>query len=128
MQILTLIHSRLSVTMLLFMIALAVWGFWNYLRGAGVTGSYWGGLAIGEGLIVVEGILGGVLYALGLRPERDVLHILYGIVAVISIPSAFAFTRGRTGRYEVLIYALIALFLAGITSRAQTTGGLLGPG
>lgn len=126
MSALILVHDRLSVTMLLFTGALALWGFWNYFRGEGVTGSYWGALAVGEGLIVVQGVLGGILYAAGNQPARGVLHILYGIVAVLSIPSAFAFTRGRSGRYEALIYALIALFLLGITTRAQATGGLGG--
>lgn len=123
MEILTLIHERLSVSMLLFMIALAAWGFWNYLRGGGISGSYWGGLAVGEGLIVAEVIIGVALYVLGGVPARGWLHILYGLVAALSIPSAFAFTRGRSGRYEALIYALIALFLAGVTTRAQSTGG-----
>lgn len=124
MSTLVLIHNRLSVTMMLFLGALALWGFWSYLRGPGVTGSYWGTLVVGEILILVEGVIGGILYALGDYPARGGLHILYGIVAAISIPSAFAFTRGRTGRYESLIYGLIALFLLGITIRARTTGGL----
>ena len=126
MEVLTIIHRQITTTILLFMDALALWGFWNYFRGEGVTGSYWGALAIGEGLIIVEGIIGGVLYVLGGVPARGVLHTLYGIVAAISIPSAFAFTRGRSGRYEALIYALIALFLLGIASRAQSTGSLVG--
>lgn len=109
--------------MLLFLLALAGWGFLNYVRGPGVTGSYWGTLAIGEGLIVVEALIGVALSLLGNSPARGWLHILYGIVAVISIPAAFAFTRGRTGRYESLIYALVALFLAGVTSRLTLTGG-----
>jgi len=123
MQALILIHDRLSVTMLLFLLALALWGFWLYVRGPGVTGSYWGALAVGEVLIVVEGVVGFALALLGNLPARGWLHILYGIVAVISIPAAFAFTRGRAGRYESLIYALVALFLAGVTSRLQLTGG-----
>jgi len=109
--------------MLLFLLALALWGFWLYVRGPGVTGSYWGALAVGEVLIVVEGVVGFALALLGNLPARGWLHILYGIVAVISIPAAFAFTRGRAGRYESLIYALVALFLAGVTSRLQLTGG-----
>lgn len=124
MELVTLIHNRLSVSMLLFMIALAAWGFWNYFRSDGVSGSYWGGLAIAEGLIVVEALVGVIAYLQGGVPARGWLHVLYGLVAVISIPSAFAFTRGRSGRYESLIYGLIALFLAGITIRAQSTGGL----
>ena len=124
MDVLTIIHRQLTGTMMLFTGALAMWGFWNYFRGDGVTGSYWGALAIAEGLVVVEVVAGVLLMVLGQWPLRGWLHILYGIVAAISIPSAFAFTRGRNGRYEVLIYALIALFLFGITSRAQSTGGL----
>ena len=124
MNVVILIHDRLSVSALLFMGALTLWGFWNYFRGQGVSGSYWGGLVIGEGLMVVEAIFGITLYLLGAVPARGWLHALYGLVAVLSIPSAFAFTRGRAGRYESLIYALIALFLVGITLRAQTTGRL----
>jgi hypothetical protein len=45
------------------------------------------------------------------------------VVTLICLPAAFSFTRGRSSRYEVLIYAVIALFLAGIVNRAQTTGG-----
>ena len=123
MQLLMRLHEGLSTTILLFLLALAAWGFLNYLRGPGVTGSYWGTLAIGEGLIVVEGLVGFALSLLGNLPARGWLHILYGVVAVISIPAAFAFTRGRSGRYELLIYALAALFLAGVTSRLRLTGG-----
>lgn len=123
MQTLIFVHNRLSVTMLLFMVALGLWGLWNFLRGEGMTGSYWGGLAIGEGLVIAQGVLGGVLYAMGGVPARGVLHVLYGIVAVISLPAAFSFTRGRGTRYETLIYAIMALFLAGVTVRARLTGG-----
>jgi hypothetical protein len=123
METLIFVHNRLSVTMLLFMLALGVWGLWNWLRGDGVTGSYQGGLAIGEGIIVVQAVIGVLLYLLGDNgPARGWLHILYGIAALISLPAAFAFTRGRTGRYEALIYAVVALFLAGLTTRAQSTG------
>ena len=123
MEALTFIHNRLSVTTLLFMLALGLWGLWDFLRGEEVTGSYKGGLAIGEGLVIVQGLIGVVLYALGGAPARGILHVLYGIVAIISIPGAFFFTRGRTTRYETLIYAIIALFLAGVSIRARLTGG-----
>jgi apolipoprotein N-acyltransferase len=123
MATLTFIHGRLSVTMLLFMLALGLWGLWNFLRGEGMTGSYWGGLAIGEGLVIVQGLLGVALYVLGGAPSRGILHILYGVVSMISLPAAFSFTRGRSTRYETLIYAIIALFLAGVSIRARLTGG-----
>lgn len=123
MDTITFIHNRLSVTMLLFMAALGIWGLWNALRGAGMSPSYWGGLAIGEGLIAAQAVIGIVLYVLGEQPARGLLHVLYGVAALISIPAAFAFTRGRSTRYESLIYGIIALFLAGVTVRARLTGG-----
>jgi heme A synthase len=123
MDTITFIHNRLSITMLLFMAALGIWGLWNALRGAGMSPSYWGGLVIGEGLIVAQTVIGILLYILGGVPARGLLHVLYGVAALISIPAAFAFTRGRSTRYESLIYAIIALFLAGVTVRARLTGG-----
>jgi len=123
MDTITFIHNRLSITMLLFMAALGIWGLWNALRGAGMSPSYWGGLAIGQGLIVAQTVIGILLYILGGVPARGLLHVLYGVAALISIPAAFAFTRGRSTRYESLIYAIIALFLAGVTVRARLTGG-----
>ena len=123
MTTLSMIHERLSITVLLFLLALGLWGLWNFLRGHGVTPSLWGALAIGEGLLVVEALLGTALLLGGSRPGRTAIHILYGIVLIISLPAAFSFTRGRSSRAEAIVYALIALFLAGVTIRAQITGG-----
>jgi len=123
MQFLAFLHERLSVTMLLFMLILGGWGVWNFLRGDGVNGSYMGGLVIGQALILAEAIIGIILFAGGADAARDWLHILYGIVAVITLPATFAFTRGRTDRQEALMYAVVALFLAALSLRLQTTGG-----
>lgn len=123
MALLNLLHNRLSVTTLLFMLALGLWGLYNYARGEGVTGSYWGALVIAELLVLVEGLLGGILFVNGARPNRVGVHLLYGLVLALAIPGAFSYTRGRGGRAEMLIYAIIALFLAGVTIRARLTGG-----
>jgi hypothetical protein len=123
MEILNFLHERLSYTTLYFMAALGIWGLWNALRGAGMTPSYWGGLVIGQGIIVIEGLIGVALYVVGAVPARGLLHVLYGVAALISFPAVFSFTRGRSTRYEALIYAVVALFLAGVTVRARLTGG-----
>lgn len=123
MEALAFVHARLSVTVLLFMLAVGIWGLWSYWRGGEVSGSFWGALAIGQLLVVVEGLLGVALLLAGLRPPRTAIHILYGIVLMFSLPAAFFYTRGRPGRFEMLIYAIVALFLAGVTIRARLTGG-----
>lgn len=113
------LHMRLQFTAVLFMVAMGVWGLINYARKKPVTPDYFGALIIGEVLLVVEALLGFYLYISDFRPPRTEIHILYGITAAITLPGAFAFTRGRDSRWEGLIYACVCLFLAGLSLRLQ---------
>ncbi|MBK9714617.1 MAG: hypothetical protein IPO81_25390 [Kouleothrix sp.] len=122
MATLVLLHSRLLVTIMLFFGALSLWGFFNYVRGDGLSGGYRGALAIGELLMLAQALIGIILYIGGDRPYRGGIHILYGIVAVITLPGTFSYTRGRDGRPEQLIYVLVCLFMCGIALRALSTG------
>ena len=82
---LTVLHARLLVTIMLFFGALSIWGFFSYLRGHGISGSYKGALAIGELLMLTQFIIGLLLLIGGLQPYRPSIHILYGIVAIIGL-------------------------------------------
>lgn len=121
MNILYLLHDRLQIAFMLFMIIIGIWGCFLFFTGRSITGDFWGALVIGEGLVIVEAIVGILLYIGGARPQRDIFHILYAAVAVISIPATFAFTRGRDNRFEALIYGLLGFFLMGIAIRTRTT-------
>jgi uncharacterized membrane protein len=120
---LSVIHGGLSRTALLFTLILAVWGLWRFLRKQGVDPSYSGALAIAEILFVIQAILGGLLYLTGEVPARGGVHVLYGMVGILAIPAAFVYTKGGNSRREMLIYALLLLFLFGISLRAIGTGG-----
>ena len=115
------IHGALANACLLFSLIIAGYGFLLYFRQRGVDSSFWGTLAAGELLFLAQGVLGIVLFASGLSAARMLVHALYGIVLVIAIPGTYALTRGRDTRREALIYAIIGLFLAGITLRAMFT-------
>jgi predicted membrane protein len=116
---LSLLHARLADTAMYFALALAIWGFFRFFRGQGVDGSYLGAVVIGEVLMVVQGLLGGILLAVGFRPMNTSIHVLYGVLAVISFPAFYAFVQGRDSRREMLMWALLALFVFGITIRAR---------
>src|SRR5262245_25196995 len=120
------IHARLLFTILLFFGALAIWGFFGYLLGRSISGSYLGALAIGELLMLAQALIGVALWLGGREAPRQAIHVLYGIVAVITLPGTFAYVRGRDSRWEQLIYAVVCLFLCGVALRALETGRVPG--
>ena len=121
MDVILQLHDRLSTTILLFMAAVGVWGLWSYLKGQTLSGSIAGALAIGQILVVVQGLLGLVLYLKGFRPESSV-HLLYGMTAILVLPFVWSYARERESRQALLFYSLIALFIAGLATRAMATG------
>ena len=121
------VHGSLANTILFYFIALALWGSWRFLRKEGVSSSYWGGLAIAEILMALQFLLGGYLWIIGLRPARSV-HLLYGIVALLAIPGMYMYTKGRTDRPEMLMYAVVTLITVGLVLRATFTGEVALPG
>jgi CDP-diglyceride synthetase len=114
------VHGALANTATLYFIALTIWGYFRFFRKQGVESSLWGALAIAEILLLVQGLLGGYLWIIGARPARD-MHMLYGIVSLMAIPAAYMYTKGRTDRPEVLIYATTSLITFGLIMRAVST-------
>ena len=125
---LTDVHSRLAISAVLFSLICAIWGIVNYLRGRGVTSGYWGTLAIAEFLMLAQALVGLVLLVGGSVPARGLLvHLLYGSTAVISLPAAYIYSKGRDGREYSLLYGVVCLWLFGIALRGIETGaGQLG--
>lgn len=117
---LTEVHDRLSSAVLLYAVILGVWGIYDYIQRREVREGYWGALVIGELLILAQGLLGGLLWSQGVRPDRGV-HVLYGIVTALGIPAVYVYTRGREGRAENLAYGSAALIVALLAYRAVVT-------
>lgn len=118
------IHARLANTALLYVAAMALWGFWRFFRKQGVDSSYFGALALAELVFLSQGALGIYLWASGIGvPARGWVHVLYGVVSVLVAPGIYLYTKGDEGRRTMLIYALGFLFLVGIALRSMATGG-----
>ena len=115
------IHARLAGTSLMYLLVVSVWAFWRFFRKQGVDASYWGMLAIAEILLFAQAGLGGYLWLIGLRPARTI-HLLYGFLIPALIPGAYFYTKGRTGRAEILIYATTTIIIVGLLVRATFTG------
>ena len=116
------LHATLANTVILFMVACGLWGFLATFRG-GMNGSLAGALVIGEGLIIVQGVLGGISFLLGSRASDGGLHYLYGVSALITLPGLYGYTRGRSPATQALWFGGGALFIVGLALRGMTTGG-----
>jgi hypothetical protein len=119
MSLLT-VHSQLSTAVILYSVILGAWGIYNFTRHQDVTEGFWGALIIAELLILGQGLLGGLLWYQGYRPERGI-HLLYGVVTALGIPAVYVFTRGRDRRPENLAYGSVALLVALLAFRAIVT-------
>jgi hypothetical protein len=116
-----LIHDRLATTMLLFMAVAGTWGVFSFVRGGTLSGSLAGTFVIGQLLVVAQVVAGLALVARGFRPTTSV-HYLYGLTAILVLPFAWSYLKDRNPRQALLIYSLLALFIAGLAIRGMTTG------
>lgn len=114
------IHIKLSTTVLIYNFIMMFWSFALYFRRQPLDSNFWGALVIHGTLFIAQAVVGTIMMTQGSSPARWV-HILYGILGVITIPAVFGFTRGRDTYYEALMYGLAMLFLLGVITRAMTT-------
>jgi hypothetical protein len=114
------IHSGLARASVIFSAIIGLYGLWRYFRKQGISQDYWGVLAMGELLYLGQALMGVLLLGSGLQAGRWA-HYLYGVLAVITLPGTFAYTRGQDGRREALLYGLVGLFMVGVSLRAIGT-------
>lgn len=122
MAYLASMHARLVITITLFFAALALWSLIVAWRRAALSTPYRAALWIGQLLVLAEAAIGlPLLFVSGSAPILG-MHLLYGAIAVVTLPAAALYLRGRPPRAAALTYALVSVFLCGIALRALETG------
>ena len=112
------VHRALSNTLWLFYLFLAIWGLVRAVRRQPVDGSYFGAIAVVQLVILVEVILGAIIYlGTDARPGRELVHYLYAAFGVVFLPGLFAYLRGDDSTSAQWIYALASLFMFGVILR-----------
>jgi len=118
--VLVTVHQRLGYALLAVLAAGVVLGALA-VRDAGRLPTLRAYLWLAVAAVAVQGIAGIGLLLAGQRPAQG-LHVMYGPLALVSLPLAVLFARGWGPRREAWILAtgfVIALLLA---FRAVTTG------
>lgn len=125
------IHTRLADSATLFMAVLGLWALFLRLRSRPLDANWFGAAMIGELLLVAQTLLGVYLYygvGLGVALPRPFMHILYGIVSVITLPAAQSyFGQLEDEKVKALAMAAACFFLWGIVLRASHVAQYAGP-
>lgn len=121
MDIIADLHATLAQTMMYFFFVIGVWGVFEYFRGGELGGNIGGAFVIGQILALLQALLGIIILAGGFSVQS--VHFLYGITAVISLPFAWSYMRSRHPRQGLMVYSLVALWIAGLAIRGIVTGG-----
>lgn len=119
-----LIHRGLSNTIWLYFLVVGLWGLVRAIRGQGVDGSHLGALAIAEVLVLVQAVLGTVLWLANydIHMARAGIHLLYGVFIVIFLPFVYMVAlRGDISNRGQWVLSFTMLFLFGIALRAIAT-------
>ena len=87
------IHAGLANSATLFVAVLGIWALYLRFRSARLDGAWYGAAVVGEILLLAQGLLGLLLYLQGLDVmlERPFMHVLYGVVAVVTLPAAYSY-------------------------------------
>jgi heme A synthase len=120
------VHQFLLLPIVLYFGVLALLGaFWFFRSTGGPGGNYLGALIIGEGLIVVQAIVGLLVFASGKHPHQG-LHWLYGAILLLALPIAYGLGSQReeqdrlvTGYYAIACALIVVVAIV----RAAPTGG-----
>ena len=98
------LHSYGARVLLVYAVVLAIWGTYEYFRNQQLTGGFRSSYLIMAGLTAVQGLIGLAAFVLGGRPT-ELLHIVYGVFAVIFLPGAYLYAHGGSHRREAVILA-----------------------
>ena len=101
---LTFLHAYGSLVLLIGSIVLAVWGTFQYFRNRPLSGGFRSSFLIVAGFTALQGLIGLASFALGLHP-RELLHLVYGVFAVVFLPGAYLYSRSGSQRREAVVLA-----------------------
>ncbi|MCW5880646.1 MAG: hypothetical protein KIS91_06925 [Anaerolineae bacterium] len=121
MTLLITLHGDVAYAVLIVMAVLAgVSGYYLVTRrtpARGLLTLMW----VGEALVVVQAVLGALLWLPGLRTPND-FHYLYGLLVPLVIPAFYA--AGRRDRRLLSLWLLLAaLIVLGMGLRSFATAG-----
>ena len=121
MAVLTFLHARFALALLLFAALLGLWGSLSLLTRRRISPGYRSSYLLLIGLTAVQGVAGALTLAGGSRP-REILHVVYGIFAIAFLPGVYVHSSRRRPDQEATILAISCWVVAIAYGRGISTG------
>src|SRR5438046_9398522 len=102
MDVVSFLHGYGARVLVVFAVVLALWGSYHYFRDRRLSGGFRSTYLIMAAVTALQGLLGLAALLLGAHPTQGLLHMVYGIFAVLFLPGASAYTRGNDSRREAV--------------------------
>ncbi len=117
------VHAFLARIALVLVLVTAAWAGWLLASRRPMRPAIVGGLIWVVGLLVLTSLLGAVT-AVTAHPPKDVLHLVYGALALSVLPIAWAAGRSRSDpRRVVIVLAVACVVQLILVVRLFQTGG-----
>lgn len=116
------LHELGARVLVLYAVVLGLWGAFLYFRRASVTGGFRSSFLIMAGVTALQGLAGLVVFITARPSDFNLLHIVYGIFAVLFLPGAYLYAQGGTKRREAVVLAGAAWIVAIAYLRGFATG------
>ena len=115
------LHGFAARALLAYAVALGIWGTYKYVRNQELGGGFRASYLIMAGFTALQGLLGLATFLLGARPA-ELLHVVYGIFAVVFLPGTYLYAQGGSRRRETVILAGAAWIVSIAYLRGISTG------
>ena len=115
------LHGRLGLALILFAALLGLLGGFQMLSRRQVGGGFRSGDLLLIGRTVLQGLLGAGTFIGGARP-RELLHVVYGIFAVLFLPGVYIYAGGRRKDTEAMLLTIACWVVAIAYGRGLMTG------
>ena len=115
------VHQRFAIALILFAVVLGLWGGVQLGSRQRLSGGFRSSFLLLVALTAVQGLAGVVIFALGLRP-REILHVVYGIFAIVFLPGLYFYSARGSSLREAFLLPLSCWIVAIAYGRGIMTG------
>ncbi len=112
-------HRYIGLAIGVAFLLLFLFGTIAWIRNKDPGKPFWGLLAAGQGALVLQAVVGIILFLMGGR--RPILHYTYGAFPVLVLVAAHLFSRRLKG-IEWTAFTIAGLFIFGLQLRGFMTG------